>query len=47
MDKLSYREIDDLSGAIHELAGRQLLTINDPAPADVLLGLLTQTERLT
>lgn len=45
LDRLSYREIDDLPAAVSELAGARLITIDAPAPADALLGLLTQPER--
>ncbi|HEY5644746.1 MAG TPA: VRR-NUC domain-containing protein [Pseudomonadales bacterium] len=45
LDKLDYREVDDLPGAVGELERRSLVQVNAPAPADALLGLLTQSER--
>jgi hypothetical protein len=45
VDKLAYREIEDVSRAIDELARTALVTINEAGPADALLGLLTQAER--
>lgn len=44
-DKLDYREIVDLAAAVAGLERAGLVLVNDPAPADALLGLLTQAER--
>lgn len=44
-DKLAYREINELDDAIAALQARGLIHVNEPAPADALLGLLTQAER--
>lgn len=45
IDKLSYREIADLRAAIIELETAGLVRVNAEAPAETLLGLLTQAER--
>jgi hypothetical protein len=45
IDKLDYREVADLPGAIESLQQQKLVTVNDSAPADALLELLTQRER--
>ncbi|MEZ5550260.1 MAG: VRR-NUC domain-containing protein [Pseudomonadales bacterium] len=45
IDKLRYAEIADPDEAIAELQAAGLVRVNGAAPADVLLGLLTQAER--
>ena len=45
IDKLDYREIEDLPSAIAELTHKDLAAVLGPVPADALLGLLTQAER--
>ncbi len=45
VDRLNYREIDDLDVAVDTLTAAGLIERNAPAPADALLGLLTQAER--
>ncbi len=45
IDKLSYQEIDDLPAALAELERAGLVRLNATAPAEALLGLLTQAER--
>jgi hypothetical protein len=45
LDRLSYREIDRIDRAARELEAAGLAAINPSAPADALLGLLTQAER--
>jgi hypothetical protein len=45
IDKLSYQEIDDLPAALDELERTGLVTVGGTAPAEALLGLLTQAER--
>ncbi|MEM8768635.1 MAG: VRR-NUC domain-containing protein [Pseudomonadota bacterium] len=44
-DKLRYGEVGDSDAAVAELATAGLIELNEPAPADALLGLLTQAER--
>lgn len=45
IDRLRYREIGCLSRAIGALEKAGLVQVNEPAPADALLRLLTQAER--
>jgi hypothetical protein len=45
IDKLNYQEIADLPAAITALEAIGLAEVNARAPAETLLGLLTQTER--
>ena len=45
LDKLSYEEVSDLAGAVVELEAAGLVEVDARAPAEVLLGLLTQAER--
>lgn len=45
VDKLAYQEIGDLEAALNELEAATLVNFNADAPAEVLLGLLTQAER--
>lgn len=45
IDKLNYAEIADRQAAIVELQCAGLVRVNGTAPADALLGLLTQAER--
>ncbi len=45
VDKLNYSEVAHRQRALDELAAAQLVTVNSPAPADALLGLLTNDER--
>ena len=45
IDKLRYREVADVAGALDELENAGLATCNGPAPADALLGLLSAAER--
>lgn len=44
-DKLNYHEIADLAAAVAELEAAGLVAVNAQAPAQTLLGLLTQAER--
>ncbi len=45
VDKLNYQEIADCDAALAELAAAGLVEVGAAAPAETLLGLLTQTER--
>ncbi len=45
LDKLNYQEIPALSTAVTELEANGLVVVNAEAPAETLLGLLTQAER--
>ncbi|MCZ6711976.1 MAG: VRR-NUC domain-containing protein [Gammaproteobacteria bacterium] len=45
VDKVNYAEVDDLENSLDELHLAELISVNDPAPADALLGLLTNPER--
>ena len=45
IDKLNYSEVDDLDLAVSELQALHLVSVNGAAPADALLGLLTQAQR--
>ncbi|MFP6815647.1 MAG: VRR-NUC domain-containing protein [Pseudomonadales bacterium] len=45
VDKVNYAEVDDLESSLDELHLAELISINNPAPADALLGLLTNPER--
>lgn len=45
IDKLNYPEISELPAAVAELEALGLAEVNAPAPAQTLLGLLTQAER--
>lgn len=45
IDKLRYREVADVAGALGELERAGLVTCNGPAPADALLALLSAPER--
>lgn len=46
VDRLDYSEVADLADALQELCGAGLVTLSGQAPAEALLGLLTQTERI-
>ena len=46
IDKLHYPEIVSIEHSLRELTERSIVEINCPAPADILLGLLTQAERV-
>lgn len=43
-DRLQYAEVKNVEGALAELSERRLVVLNDDAPADQLLGLLTVAE---
>ena len=45
IDKLRYPEVADIAASLAELAASGIVAVNAPAPADALLGLLTQAER--
>ena len=47
IDKLDYAEVHDRPAALQALEEARLVVLNVPAPADVLLGLLTHEERST
>lgn len=45
VDKVNYAEVDDLEPTLDELHLAHLISVNPSAPADALLGLLTNAER--
>ena len=44
LDKIAYREVPDVCGAVDELAAARLVLINAEAPADALLKMFTRDE---
>ncbi|MCZ6459625.1 MAG: hypothetical protein O6766_09710, partial [Gammaproteobacteria bacterium] len=45
LDKLRYPEVEDVAASLAELSQLGIVEVNAAAPADALLGLLTQLER--